>query len=151
VGTPTSTHPVSANPLSAASYQHPPGSAGLVPGEKKGKKRERDDGAGTDTGGAGNGSANSGAGSVNGNVNRNGGGMVKGNVGGVNGNMNTPTNVSANVPKSIVGAKAGVAGVRPRPLKKQRMVRSFLFLFYSAFSGCCHGMDLMEPILIFLS
>ncbi|KAF9042666.1 hypothetical protein BDZ89DRAFT_1059882 [Hymenopellis radicata] len=33
----------------------------------------------------------------------------------------TPTLVSPQIPKAIVGAKAGMAGVRPRPLKKQKL------------------------------
>lgn len=31
-------------------------------------------------------------------------------------------------PKLIVNARAGTAGIRPRPTKKQKMVSSFLFL-----------------------
>lgn len=34
----------------------------------------------------------------------------------------TPTSLSPNVPIGIVGARAGVGNVRPRPIKKQRMV-----------------------------
>ncbi|KAF8917465.1 hypothetical protein CPB85DRAFT_1374250 [Mucidula mucida] len=33
----------------------------------------------------------------------------------------TPTLVSPQIPKAIVGAKAGMAGIRPRPLKKQKL------------------------------
>lgn len=35
----------------------------------------------------------------------------------------TPTSLSPNVPIGVVGARAGVGNVRPRPIKKQRMVR----------------------------
>ncbi|KAI9570582.1 hypothetical protein HD554DRAFT_2083175 [Boletus coccyginus] len=33
----------------------------------------------------------------------------------------TPTSLSPNVPVGVVGARAGIANVRPRPIKKQRM------------------------------
>ncbi|KAF8442470.1 hypothetical protein L210DRAFT_3213832 [Boletus edulis BED1] len=33
----------------------------------------------------------------------------------------TPTSLSPNVPIGVVGARAGVGNVRPRPIKKQRM------------------------------
>ena len=34
----------------------------------------------------------------------------------------TPTSLSPNVPIGVVGARAGIGSVRPRPIKKQRMV-----------------------------
>lgn len=62
----------------------------LVDQEKRGIKRERDDGGNVAEG-------------VNG-------------VGAINGGVNM------NPPKAILNAKAGMAGIRPRPFKKLRMV-----------------------------
>ncbi|KAG6909059.1 hypothetical protein DXG01_002212 [Tephrocybe rancida] len=42
----------------------------------------------------------------------------------VNGNGH---GVAVNSPKAVINAKAGTAGIRPRPLKKQRMVSVFLY------------------------
>ncbi|KAF8134938.1 hypothetical protein EV363DRAFT_1160095 [Boletus edulis] len=39
----------------------------------------------------------------------------------------TPTSLSPNVPIGVVGARAGVGNVRPRPIKKQRMVRQPIY------------------------
>jgi hypothetical protein len=65
----------------------------------------------------------------------------------MNGNLNMTTNVSANMPKSAINAKAGMPGVRPRPFKKQRMVR-FFFSFNESFYSC-NGIVLMEPFTLF--
>ncbi|GLB40408.1 putative alcohol dehydrogenase GroES-like domain [Lyophyllum shimeji] len=44
-------------------------------------------------------------------------------VGVTNGNGN----VVVNAPKAVVNAKAGTAGIRPRPIKKQRMVSTYVW------------------------
>jgi hypothetical protein len=74
--------------------------------DKRGKKRDRDDHAGV---------------AVNGLPNING----NGNIGVVNSHTNPPL--------AITNARAGMAGIRPRPVKKQRMVSAFAFFSYSLF------------------
>jgi len=94
VGTPGGRTPVTGTPTSAA-----PRTAGVgvngIPGDKRGKKRDHEEARGLGQGGTG---------------------AVP-----VNGNVNGPASGGGNVPKAVVNAKAGVAGARPRPIKKQRM------------------------------
>jgi hypothetical protein len=63
-----------------------------------------------------------------------GGGVV------ANGNVNGVGSGGGNVVKAVVNAKAGIAGARPRPIKKQRMVCDFVFRI------CNYGVGIMAPV-----
>lgn len=75
--------------------------------EKRGKKRERE---------------RDGDGSGNGNGNGNGVRNVNNNGNNVNGTGGAGGGSGGGGPKPVVSARAGIAGVRPRPVKKQRVV-----------------------------
>jgi len=96
-GTPTGPHPLSAPPLSASTLTSaalPPVGGMAQQQEKRGKKREREEG---------NGGVNGSAGLSSGNWN------------------SSAVTPAAPIPTAVIGARAGVGNVRPRPVKKQRM------------------------------
>ncbi|KIK63026.1 hypothetical protein GYMLUDRAFT_95679 [Collybiopsis luxurians FD-317 M1] len=99
--TPTGPHPLSAPPLSASTIAPPIPAPNTVPLTPRGKKRERDEVQLPP--GSGNGSM---AASVN--------------INGTTAAVSTATNTSL-PPQAIINARAGTNGVRPRPIKKQRM------------------------------
>lgn len=81
--------------------------------QQRGKKREREDGLPA----------------VNGaHVNVNGGVVTNGYAnGGVNGVSNANGTVQQKAPTIALNAKAGTGNVRPRPIKKQRVVSHYYF------------------------
>lgn len=105
----------------------PGAGGGQMQQEKRGKKRERDEsGGGSGPGVMVNGITNNNI-SIN---NFNNGAGPENGIGGVphggapmNGVVGGGVNsTNAAQPKAIIGARAGLPGVRPRPVKKQRMV-----------------------------
>jgi len=113
VGTPGGNTPVTGTPTTVTARPAVGGANGMAVGDKRGKKRDFEEARGA----------------VGGQSGSTGGAVT------VNGNANVPGSGGGTASKAVVSAKAGIAGVRPRPVKKQRMVCDF-YLFWIFACGC---------------